>query len=101
MANYEGEQREGNPLFPLGQCVITPGASEALTEAEVNPSALLGRHQRGDWGSLSEDDMEANQWAVETGERILSAYILTTEVDVWVITERDRSYTTILLPSEY
>ena len=88
-------------LFPLGRVVATPGALEALQAAEQDPQGLLDRHAQGDWGDLEEADRQENQLSLEQGFRILSAYILNTEVKVWVITEADRSATTILLPEEY
>jgi len=87
--------------FPLGQTVATPGALEALKEASQDPVALLVRHQSGDWGDLDEEDKQENELSLEKGFRLLSAYTLTTGVKVWIITESDRSATTILLPSEY
>ena len=95
------EESDPKPLFELGQVVGTPGALQALVEAEQNPVELLFRHQTGDWGELEEEDKKENEFSVEKGFRILSAYGLETGVKVWVITEWDRSTTTILLPSEY
>ena len=97
----EREQPAPRPLFDLGQLVGTPGAIHALREAGQNPSALITRHVTGDWGDLCEEDEAENQLSVEQGFRILSAYELETGTKVWVITEADRSATTILLPSEY
>ena len=92
---------EPKPLFSLGQVVGTPGALQALVAAEQNPSELLTRHVTGDWGDLVDEDKEENELSVEKGFRIFSAYKLQTGVKVWVITEWDRSTTTILLPEEY
>lgn len=89
------------PLFPLGQVVATPGALEALAEAGQTPLALLRRHQAGDWGDLDTEDKQENDYSVQHELRILSAYTLRTGVKLWLITEWDRSYTTLLLPSEY
>lgn len=72
-----------------------------ITEAGQSPWALLQRHQGGDWGELDAEDQQENDFSVQQGLRILSAYTLTTGVKVWLITEYDRSYTTLLLPSEY
>lgn len=72
-----------------------------LEDAEKHPAELLVRHVTGDWGELEEEDKEENERSVEQGFRILSAYKLETGVKVWVITEWDRSVTTLLLPSEY
>ena len=98
---FEGEGRRPRPLFPLGQVLSTPGALEAFTEAGQKPLELLTRHVTGDWGDLCEEDKEENDFSVERQLRILSAYVLPTGVEVWVITEADRSATTFLLPSEY
>jgi hypothetical protein len=87
--------------FPLGRLLATPGALRALREAEVHPAQLLKRHAHGEWGDLHEDDVRANELALRRGMRLLSAYALSTEERVWVITEADRSATTILLPEEY
>lgn len=88
--------------FELGQVVATPGAIRLLSEQSVNPALLLLRHQLGDWGDLDHEDKCANDVAVRTGERIFSAYnVPDKEHRIWVITEWDRSVTTLLLPSEY
>lgn len=90
------------PLFPLGQCHGTYGAKEVLDEFDVNPNDLLIRHQSGDWGTICDDDWQANVVAVERGLRVFSSYIVgAAQTKVWVITEADRSVTTILLPEEY
>jgi hypothetical protein len=89
------------PKGEVSQIVGTPGALDALIEAEQNPVDLLHRHQIGDWGDLDDEDKKENELSVKEGFRILSAYELETGVKVWVITEWDRSVTTILLPEEY
>lgn len=105
--------RTQSPLFQLGQVVATPGALQLLKQFGVQPFALLARHQSGDWGNLGASDMRENSMALVRGHRILSSYELTrrTKADpkeassatekVWIITEADRSSTTVLLPSEY
>jgi hypothetical protein len=93
--------KDPKPLFSLGQLVGTPGALEALAQAEQEPLELLARHVTGDWGELEEEDRAENDFSVKNDLRILSAYTLESGVKVWVITEADRSATTILLPSEY
>ena len=95
------EDNEPKLLFELGQVVGTPSALEALVEADQNPFELLHRHITGDWGDLSEEDKAENEFLVKKGVQILSAYELKTGKKVWVITEWDRSVTTILLPNEY
>jgi hypothetical protein len=87
--------------FPLGQTVATPGALEALTNAGETPLPYFVRHAGGDWGELDEEDKAENELAVTDGLRILSAYRLADGTMIWVITEADRSATTILLPEEY
>ena|ERR1700722_18226282 len=87
--------------FALGQIYITPGADQAIEESQQTPRTFLYRHQTGDWGDLGEEDQESNDRAVSEGERIFSAYHTDRGVKIWVITEWDRSITTILLPWEY
>ena len=87
--------------FPLGRLVATPGALDALAKAGHTPLDLVARHAANDWGEVDRHDWKANDKALAEGSRLLSAYTLPTKVKVWVITEADRSATTILLPSEY
>lgn len=89
------------PFFGLGQVVGTPGALRALEDAGQHPVELLARHVTGDWGDLCDEDRAENELSVEQGFRVFSAYKLRTGAKVWVITEWDRSATTILLPEEY
>lgn len=91
----------GKTLFQLGKIVATPGAIEALCQAETIGFEYLARHSRGDWGDLSEEDKRENDFSVREGFRILSGYRLKTNVKIWLITEADRSVTTFLLPEEY
>lgn len=98
---FGDQDSEPKPLFSLGRLVGTSGALNALTNAEQNPFDLLVRHVTGDWGDLEEEDKKENELSVREGYRILSAYELETGAKVWVITEADRSSTTILLPEEY
>ena len=87
--------------FPLGRTVATPGALDALKEAGEDPTSYLDRHITGDWGDVPPEDAAENELSIRKGFRILSAYMLSTEVKIWVLTEADRSSTTILLPEEY
>jgi hypothetical protein len=87
-------------LFKLGQVVATSGALTHCEQHGINPLLLLGKHIGGDWGDLSADDVAANVRAVQHDDRILSAYVLHGE-KFYVITEWDRSVTTLLLASEY
>ena len=88
-------------LFPLGHIVATPGALEALEQAGQSAHELLTKHAHGQWGELSDDDWRENNFAVTRPLRLLSAYHLTTGEKVWILTDADRSATTLLLPSEY
>lgn len=87
--------------FFLGVTYITPGAQDALEESNQSPQVFLDRHRSGDWGDMSEGDKAENELSVQEGFRIFSAYHTTKGEKIWVITEADRSSTTILLPSEY
>lgn len=87
--------------FPLGQIVATPGALEILDLAAVNAWDLLQRHQHGDWGNVPPEDAEENVRSVANGWRILSSYPVSEDHRIWIITEADRSVTTLLLPDEY
>ena len=86
-------------VLPLGQLVMTPGV-----QAEVPPDdylSALQRHARGDWGNVSSGDKKLNDEALTEGTRVLSSYEGGNNVKFWIITEADRSVTTILLPEEY
>jgi len=87
--------------FRLGQTCMTRGAQEALEEARQSPSEFLRRHSEGDWGELSDEDRKENELSLKEGFRILSAYSTSKGARLWIITEADRSSTTILLPEEY
>ena len=84
--------------FPLGQVKITPNAMEQLDQSDVLKS--LSRHVRGDWGDCCKEDAETNDLALEEGSRLLSVYF-SSKIEFWIITEHDRSATTILLPEDY
>lgn len=86
--------------FPLGQLVATPGALALLDRTGENAVELLQRHQRGDWGDVPPEDAIENDNSIVNGTRILSSYQLVDE-RIWIITEADRSATTLLLPEEY
>jgi len=85
----------------LGQIVATPPALDLLTRLDLNPAVLLARHASGDWGDLDSEDKASNDWAVSHQGRLLSSYNVAPDKKIWIITEADRSATTILLPSDY
>ena len=86
--------------FPLGRILATPGALEALRGAGEDPLSYLSRHASGDWGELDAHDRRENELALRHGRRLLSSYPVG-EGRVWIITEADRSVTTLLLPEDY
>jgi hypothetical protein len=90
-----------NRIVPLGQIVATPAALEAIEDADQEPKEFLARHRQGDWGDVCGDDWEANDRDLDEGNRLLSAYQTGKGVNLWVITEADRSSTCLLLPEEY
>ena len=89
------------PRFPLGRVLATPGALDALKQADQTPLQFLARHQVGDWGEVCPEDARENELSLQHGFRLLSAYTLSTGHKLWIITEADRSATTLLLPEEY
>ncbi len=102
MCNTRSTNKIGSVLlFPLGQIVATTGALEVLEYAAINAADLIRRHQSGDWGNVPPSDAEENMRSVENGWRILSSYPMNDDLNLWIITEADRSVTTLLLPEEY
>ena len=87
-------------LLPPGRVLATPGALKLLSEIGAHPFDLLARHATGDWGDLCAFDRRQNEIALREGYRVLSSYPVGREC-VWIITEADRSVTTILLPEDY
>ncbi len=85
--------------FALGRTVITRGALDALEGEDV--LAGIARHASGDWGDVCPEDKQANDDALKVGARLLSAYHTDSGQKFWIITEADRSATTVLLPEEY
>jgi hypothetical protein len=87
--------------FELGIIVATPGALDAIYEAGQDASEFITRHIRLEQGELSEDDHNENLYSVDKHLRLMTAFKTKLDVKVWIVTEADRSVTTILLPSEY
>ena len=88
------------PLFALGQIVATPTVLEHLEKHGINASDYLNRHVRGDWGEVPKADAAENDFALTRRLRLLSSYTVAKE-RIWILTEADRSVTTMLFPSEY
>ena len=86
--------------LPLGRVVATPGALQLLNESGEEPLRYLTRHALGDWGDLDVNDFRENERSLKHDWRILSSYPIGAS-RIWIITEANRSYTTILLPEEY
>lgn len=87
------------PRLQLGRVVATPGVLGAVSRKEL--LAALERHQNCDWGDVSPEDQKSNNYALHHKERVFSAYTAEDETRFWIITEADRSATTLLLPEEY
>ncbi len=85
--------------FEPGTVVATVGAMQVASRFQIHE--LLRRHLAGDWGDVSPDDAKANEDGVRFGERILSSYKTESGEKLWVLTEADRSATTVLTPGEY
>lgn len=89
------------PRFPAGQLVMTAGVNDLVQQGRLNPVPYLRRHLDGDWGDLCDDDRRSNDAALKSGDRLFSSYQVTPTLKLWIITEWDRSVTTLLLPEEY
>ena len=85
--------------FRLGHIVSTPNALEHLSQEDILTG--IQRHQAGDWGDVCEDDRKENELSLEKGFRLLSVYHAANGTKFWLITEWDRSVTTVLLPEDY
>ena len=93
-------------LFPLGRIVLTANLQGQLQAAspegwEQELQSLIARHASGDWGDLGEEDKRENNLALGRGLRIFSAYETSSGIKIWIISEADRSVTTVLLPEDY
>ena len=118
-SDTERFEASGQPRFPLGRLFATPRAIALLEDVrdkgrpysvqvvacDESPMSLvlpfLRRHVVADWGDVSAEDWKANDDALANGERLFSAYVVTRGARLWIITEADRSSTTVLLPDEY
>ena len=87
--------------FPLGRVLATPGALQALEKAGQQPQEFLDRHVTGYWGEVDCHDAAENEFSLQHGFRLLSSYTTAAGDRLWIITEADRSATTLLLPEEY
>jgi hypothetical protein len=87
--------------FAPGKIVATPAALALLLAEGTSPLTVLMRHLTGDWGNLDAEDAAANERALSDGSRLFSSYRLPSGEKVWVITEANRSATTVLMPEDY
>ena len=88
--------------FPSGQVLMTAGIDDLVRRGRIDPTPYLLRHLAGDWGDLSDHERQLNDAALKSGtDRLFSSYQITPDLKLWIITEWDRSVTTLLLPSEY
>ncbi len=99
--NLQRETRKiAEPLFPEGTVRVTPEALDAIHEAKEEMDDLLTRHITGDWGDVSKEESELNNLAIAEGQEILSAYYLPTGIEVWIVTDAERTFTTLQLPDD-
>ena len=87
--------------FSLGQTVATPGVLALTAECGQSPTEFLRRHLSGDWGGIDAEDRQANEDALLDGDRLLRSYRVNNGQKLWIITEADRSSTTLVLPEDY
>ena len=99
MSNAHSQGKGLQRKFELGQVLITPNAMNTIPAQEVQ--AALARHADGDWGDIDQDDRRENELALTEGLRLMSVYQLKSDVRFWIITEADRSATTVLMPEDY
>ncbi|QVX40762.1 hypothetical protein J4H89_23540 (plasmid) [Ralstonia solanacearum] len=91
-----------NARFSPGQIVVSTGVNALVQTGRFNPGPYLARHLTGDWGDLDDNDRHLNEAALKSGkDRLVSSYEIASNLTLWIITEWDRSVTTLLLPSEY
>ena len=98
-ALFPDQQREPTAKFGLGRIVATPNALSMLSNEEI--LRAIQRHQAGDWGDVDEHDRQENELSLKEGFRLFSVYHSAQRVKFWIITESDRSSTTLLLPEDY
>ena len=87
------------PKFSLGRLVATPNALDHVSATNIQTA--IRRHLSGDWGEVGSEDRQTNDEALQRGGRLLSVYRTPEKIVFWVITEADRSATTVLLPEDY
>lgn len=91
--------QQNRPVVSLGMVLVTTNALSQLSQHEIQ--LALARHRSGDWGDCCSADAEANDAALQTGDRLLSVYHTADGIKFWVLTVADRSVTNVLLPEDY
>lgn len=99
MIAEQNENENEEVRVPLGQVVATANAAGTLPQDEI--LVAFRRHASGDWGDVDEEDRESNDRAFQHGDRLLSVYHTAEGIKFWIITEWDRSVTTVLMPGDY
>lgn len=99
MTQTENASFDPKVKFWLGRLVVTTNADKEIDPEDID--SAVNRHWRGDWGDLCAEDKDANEQALQFGGRLFSAYHDRKGVKFWIITESDRSATTVLLPDDY
>jgi len=102
MTSNQHDKHRRKRLFEIGALEFSEGVERLMNEGRLDPMPLFERHMHGDWGDLSDSDRRQNDAALKSGEdRLFSSYQVAPGLKLWIITEWDRSLTTLLLPSEY
>jgi hypothetical protein len=95
------QSRDTHPPFTAGVLVMTRSVQALAARGRLDPTQYLRRHLSGDWGDISQNDRNANAQAIVDGDRLFSSYKVSDDLTLWIITEADRSATTLLLPDDY
>lgn len=106
MSRVQTRTEQGNKprlqeRLPLGRTLMTRAVADLVASGKVNPLPLIARHSACDWGDVCAEDWCSNNRAVRGNGLVLSSYEVSGDLKVWIITEWDRSVTTLLLPSDY
>lgn len=101
MARNIQDKGRRKQLFPIGALIFSAGVDRLMREGQLDPLPYIQRHTRGDWGDVTDEKWQANNAALQSGDRLDSSYAVTRELSIHVFTEADRSATHIILTSEH